>query len=422
MNYIKDLNIETELLPLFDYSLNGFTKNTILILLKTALTSEEAIIKRQNILKGFGPNHSILKEYSYTVLYLNETYNFTNDGSVKDLSLEKFNYKWLTSKSFKLTHVGKFNQLILFFNRLKYKYFSRLNLEVFPKEYAENIKRILLYLSFFNTSQYEKIIRESRLKDQHIIALSKILYELRISKKTQQFWEDLFLFEAYLAISLAHLKNGFVRPTFNKEKIELKKFYNPLLINPVKNDFSTRNNVILLNGPNMSGKSTFLKSVSICMYLAHLGLSIPAQSGNLKFVNYFSVNINKNDQLLNGYSHFMSEIMNLKDVLLQVRNNKSCFAVFDELFSSTNVEDAFEVCKSTIQGLSQFSNSFFFISTHIQQLKTISHKNCSHYFIDCQLVDGIPKFNYTIKPGWSNVKVGQILFEKEGLNNLLKDT
>jgi len=144
-----------------------------------------------------------------------------------------------------------------------------------------------------------------------------------------------------------------------KKHIKLKDFYYPLINKPVKNDFETESNVILLNGPNMSGKSTFLKTVGLCIYFGYLGIGIPAPFGEIPFCNHFSIEINRRDDILNGYSHFMTEVMNLKNVIQNVSNGKQCFAIFDELFSGTNVEDAFEICQTTINGLSKFKNSYF---------------------------------------------------------------
>ena len=86
MNNIKDLNIEKEILPLFNYSLNKFAKQKIHEILETPLPSTTEIIKRQNIFKGFAANDQILNDYSYTVLYLNEVHFFLNDTEIEDLS------------------------------------------------------------------------------------------------------------------------------------------------------------------------------------------------------------------------------------------------------------------------------------------------------------------------------------------------
>lgn len=420
MNNTKDLNIEKELLPLFDYSLNRFVRKKILEILETPLPSISKITERQNILKGFTSNNRILKEYSYTVLYLNEVYYFLNDEKIEDLSRRKIRYRLSASKQEKIRYASRFNQLILFFHRLQSKYFSRLDLKQFPEEYGENISRILEFLSGFELHKYDKIIREHSLKDKHIIALTEKINELKRKELIQTFWEDLFLFEAYLSINTGMLKNNFVFPKFTEKGIKLRDFYHPLITEPVRNDFETDSNVIVLNGPNMSGKSTFLKAVGLCMYFGHLGLGIPASSGEIPFCDYFSIQINRRDDILNGYSHFMTEILNLKQVVENAAQGKRCFAVFDELFSGTNVEDAFEIGRTTINGLTKYENAYFFISTHIQELKSVSNARISSYYIDCELIGNKPIFTYKLKKGWSDIKVGRILFDKEGLNKLLE--
>ena len=92
------------------------------------------------------------------------------------------------------------------------------------------------------------------------------------------------------------------------------------------------------------------------------------------------------------------------------------------MFRGTNIEDAVEISPTTIKGLTQFKNSIFFISTHLHQLKEIEEvqsQAISTYYFDCGLVDNTPIFSYQLKKGWSDLRVGQILFEKEGLNELL---
>ena len=265
MNNLKDLNIEKELLPLFDYSLNKFAKEKIIGILEKPLQSITEIINRQNILKGFTASIKVLKDYSYTVLYLNEVHFFLNEEKIEDLSQKKLKYKLFASKQEKARYVSRFNLLILFFHRLQSKYFSRLDLKQFPDEYSSSIKRILQFLSNFELHKYEHIIRENRLSDKHVIELTEKINKLKQRDLIEPFWEDLFLFEAYLSINFGLIKNNFTFPNFDKNHIKLLEFYHPLISKPVKNNFETINNVIVLNGPNMSGKSTFLKAVGLCV-------------------------------------------------------------------------------------------------------------------------------------------------------------
>jgi len=82
-----------------------------------------------------------------------------------------------------------------------------------------------------------------------------------------------------------------------------------------------------------------------------------------------------------------------------------------------------EISTSTIKGLIHFPNSLFFISTHLHQLKEmeeIKTNKVSTLYIDCSVQDNVPAFTYKLKEGWSDLRLGRVLFEKEGLNNLLE--
>ncbi len=113
----------------------------------------------------------------------------------------------------------------------------------------------------------------------------------------------------------------------------------------------------------MSGKSTLLKAISFCVYLGHIGLAVPASIVVMPFFNTISVAINLTDSIVSGYSHFMSENNYAEKRMTNAKENHSCFAVFDELFRGTNIEDVPEISSATIKGLSNFPGSLFFIST-----------------------------------------------------------
>ncbi len=171
----------------------------------------------------------------------------------------------------------------------------------------------------------------------------------------------------------------------------------------------------------MSGKSTLLKAISHCVYLGHLGLGVPASKAEMPFFETIVVKINHDDDIQNGYSHFMTEVVNVKNVAMEAESGKKCFAVFDELFMGTNIEDAVEISTTTIKGLTKYKNSLFFISTHLHQLKEteeVKTNKISGWFIECELNGMNPTFTFKVKEGWSEIKLGRILFENEGLNEL----
>ena len=121
---------------------------------------------------------------------------------------------------------------------------------------------------------------------------------------------------------------AFVFPTIDDTQFSIEGLFHPLLKNPVRNNITASKNVILLTGPNMSGKSTLLKSVSLCVYLAHAGLAVPASKATLPFFNTISVAINLTDSIVSGYSHFMSEIVTLKNVLNDDVERSKMFCCF----------------------------------------------------------------------------------------------
>ena len=138
----------------------------------------------------------------------------------------------------------------------------------------------------------------------------------------------------------------------------------------------------------MSGKSTLLKAVSLCVYLGHTGLAVPASKATMPFFSTISVAINLTDSIVSGYSHFMSEIITLRNVLIEAAGSNKCFAVFDELFRGTNIEDALEISSATLKGLTIFTYSLFIISTHLHQLKDleeIKQAKIATHFIECRL-------------------------------------
>lgn len=418
---LKDLRVKEEIVPLFDYTHNSFAKSELINLLETPLSSQEEILYRQNIIKGFIKNIAVCNTYSYSSIYLSEVYHFLSAEIISRNYSGVIDYRLSLSRIDRSKLKSRLTQFIILFHKIHSLLFKRLDVTYFPSIYRKEISTANSFLDELDLEKLYQEVKRNQFKVRQVIALLHKISHLQQKGSISLFWKCFFPMEAYLSISLAIEKNKYAIPTVgNTSEIKLEEFYHPVLTNPVVNDLFSSSNVILLNGANMSGKSTLLKAVSLCVYLAHVGVGIPAKDGDIPLFNNFAVNITKQDDIQNGYSHFMNEIKNLKQTALLAKDKIPCFAVFDELFSGTNVEDALEICKTTIKGLSQFDNSLFIISTHIQELKSIKYDNTNIYHIDCQLTDGVPKFTYLLKEGWADLKIGKILFEKEGLNDIFR--
>ncbi len=420
MNNVSELNLETEVIPLFDYTLNTLAREKLVSLFLTPLKGPQQITERQDILRGFLSNIEYFDNYHYARSDFDEVYIFLKSERLLRIAKVK---KWqlLLSKTTKHAVQSPIIQLIYLFNKIE-SGIKEVKREFFPVEYRATINCMLEFLATFNTGLYIDLIREDKFGTGYITSLLKQVADSRNTRAFEVFFDNLGLFEAFLSISQCIRKNNFSFPVLDNQSFKIENLYHPVLENPVKNSFEADRNVILLTGSNMSGKSTFLKSVALCVYLAHIGIGIPAGNAVIPFFDHISVSINHNDDIRRGYSHFMNEIIRLKKVLLRANEKKRCFAVFDELFKGTNIEDALAISRKTISGLAKFENSCFFISTHLHQLKEqeeVVAKKVKIYYLDTSVANGVPVFSFELKEGWSDLKVGTLLFEAEGLNELL---
>jgi DNA mismatch repair protein MutS len=420
---VQDLRIDEEIKPLFDFTHNNYSGKEVTDILLNTLNSEEEIILRQRLLNGFIANWEIIKDYSYYRFNLSEIYDFLETIFIGSVSKSRLRLKFMFSEKARQQKRGKLILLVRLFFALNKDYIAKINTTVFPEHYATELEEIKRFFAAFKLDRYENAFNKNKFRVGHMVELIMIISEKTVNGEVAAFWKRWFLFEAYLSVSTGVVKHKLVFPTFNDARLSLVDFFHPLLKYPVKNSFTASRQVILLTGPNMSGKSTLLKAFALCVYLAHTGLAVPATRAEMPFFNTISVAINLTDSIVSGYSHFMSEIIALKKVLTEAKTGARCFAVFDELFRGTNIEDALEISTATIKGLTHFPDCFFLISTHLHQLKEmeeIKSGKVSTCFIDCKLTDNIPAFTYQLKEGWSDLKLGRILFEKEGLNTMLE--
>jgi DNA mismatch repair protein MutS len=423
---LADLTIEKELIPFFDISLNRYSREALTSLFETLPKTTGEVMKRQQVLAGFTANLTNIKNLQSYRADIEDAYAFCCELSsqVPDhiANLRKLKIELLVSKTKKLQLLSRSIQLLLLFEKIYQHYLSRLDISLFPAHYRAAILNITDTVSAFEKDRLTLIDKGNDLSTSDVAVFIHKLYPMYKSGHLLTCWKNLFLFEAWLSIAVTANKEGLFPARFIDKGIRLTNFFHPFIKNPVKNSIHLDKNVLVLTGPNMSGKSTLLRAVSLCIYLARLGLPVPASECGVVFADEINIFINTRDNLNGGYSHFMTEILQLKESLIAAGESKLVFAVFDELFSGTNVDDALNILSITINGLKKFTNSYFLLSTHFYKLKELQADAMDHaafYYIDSLLDNGVPKFTYQLKEGWSDVKFGSILFEREGLTQLL---
>ena len=422
MNQIKDLHFKEEILPLFDFAINETSRDRLLQLLTELPVSVEQIHIRQRMLKALLQHPGLFTSPSYARIELTEAYEATmNNKQRGELLLNNRVSFYLPFASVKQQQQkAKVYLLMSFFKRINTAYFESLDIDAFPEFIKTPLRNIKQLFSDLKLETYNLVATRKRFRTSQLIKTMAIIDEKVRSGVMDDFWNTFFLFEAYLSIARGIRRYDLQFPKFTDGQFKATGLYHPLIRNPVKNNMEVRSTVHLLTGPNMSGKSTFLRALGLCIYLAHLGLAVPATNCELPFYDFISIAIDLNDDVQSGYSHFITEIENVKHTVLAAEQGKNCFAIFDELFRGTNSDDALSISLVTINGFKRFKNSCFFISTHLHSLKDQIEQDSdiSLQHIDCKFSDGRPVFTYQLKDGWSDVKIGQMLFEQAGLKAL----
>ena len=175
------------------------------------------------------------------------------------------------------------------------------------------------------------------------------------------------------------------------------------------------NNICILTGSNMAGKSTTLKAITISVWLAHCGLPVPARSMTSPVFDGVYTTINLPDSLRDGRSHFMAEILRIKEVLQKAKSGKRCLIILDEMFRGTNAQDAFEASIAVNELLRKYPHCSFLISTHILEYAKHFEKDntCCFYYMDSRIENDQFICPYQLLEGISEAQVGYWLVKKE---------
>ena len=273
---------------------------------------------------------------------------------------------------------------------------------------AQTIKSIN-QLKSFDLLHFDKIFRDT--EKSQIVRLIDIIYEL----------------DVLISQAKANNKYKLVFPDFKQSEeavFETEGLCHLFVNQAIDNDlaFASQENFIFLTGHNMAGKTTFLKACGVAVFMAHIGMGVPAKSMKLSYFDQVFTSLNVSDNLPKGYSYFYSEVRRVKDVARVLKESKSAFIIFDELFKGTNVKDAFEGSLRIIKKLSKWKRSLFLLSSHLLELGNELKKEESIRFMyfNSEVLEGKPIFNYKIKEGLSDERLGMLILENEGVFDLLE--
>lgn len=264
-------------------------------------------------------------------------------------------------------------------------------------------------LSYDDVSGYDRLLR-FRLRDRLLLILSRI-----------------YTMDAYISAAHVAADRGFAFAAASdrqENKLAIDGMYHPEVKNAVANSLTVdpASNVIFLTGANMAGKSTFMKTLGVTIYLAHLGFPVPCSRMEFAVLDGMFTTINLPDNIGMGYSHFYAEVLRVKKVAQEAGSDKKLLIIFDELFRGTNVKDAYDATVAVTEAFSQNPHCIFIISTHIIEAGDALKKLCSnvnYIYLPTVMRGSVPEYTYTLRQGITDDRHGMMIINNERIVEML---
>jgi DNA mismatch repair protein MutS len=366
------------------------------------------------------------RQIDYVEFYLRNR-RFPLRDNILDATLNGISNKFSPDSDYYIISEGVFHIIQFLEDLLKFikevdslqvSSFLDKDLEIFKKitaskvitEILKNPPEKIIDLSYSQINKLDRFFRVTN-KDQFRDLLN-IIYKIDVLQTLAKIVKT----EGFSLPEYVTVKN----PVF-----EVDGGFHPFLDSPVANSFSFKSNSSLcfLTGPNMSGKSTFLKTMGLMIYLSHIGFPVPAKQFKTSIFGGLFTTINLTDNLNLGYSHFYAEVKRVKDIAIKINSKKNLFIVFDELFRGTNVKDAYDASLMIISALAKIRDNLFFISTHILEVaETIDNKDSIMFrCFESELIDQQPIYDYKIKDGISSERIGLLIIKNENIPEILNE-
>lgn len=225
--------------------------------------------------------------------------------------------------------------------------------------------------------------------------------------KLKESAEILSELDALVSLSVCADEYHFVRPSLNDEhKIDIKDGRHPVVekvsnLEYVSNDcvMDPSIHTLLITGPNMSGKSTYMRQLAIIVILAQMGSFVPASSANLPIIDKIFTRIGASDDLVSGESTFMVEMKEACNAINHATENS--LILFDELGRGTATYDGMSLASSILEYISKHIQCKTLFSTHYHELTSMERNfpSIKNIHVSASEENGTITFLHKIKMG-----------------------
>ena len=186
--------------------------------------------------------------------------------------------------------------------------------------------------------------------------------------------------DCLVSLAVCSEEYNFVKPQINDDGIiNIKNGRHPVVEIVSKGEYVPNDcimdgdvNTLLITGPNMSGKSTYMRQLAIIIIMAQIGSFVPAESANLPIVDKIFTRIGASDDLVSGESTFMVEMKEACNAICNATENS--LILFDELGRGTATYDGMSLAQAILEYISENIKSYTLFSTHYHELTRLDKK------------------------------------------------
>lgn len=306
---------------------------------------------------------------------------------------------------------------------------SNSNLKSVPADYIR--KQTLVNAERFITPALKEFEEKMLNADENLLKAEKMIlsaiYEklLKDSKLLHIFSASIAALDAIYSLSVLALSQGYVRPAINENTtLDIKNGRHPVVekISPepfVPNDTlldCEDNHLIILTGPNMAGKSTYIRQTAILVIMAQIGSFIPAESAQIGIVDKIFTRIGAHDEISKGQSTFMVEMTETANILNNLTPRS--LIVLDEIGRGTSTYDGLSLAWAVAEHLNTQKIRTMF-ATHFHELTALAEENhgIKNYNVAVKKWRDEVVFLHKIIPGGSDQSYGIYVAKLAGIPN-----
>lgn len=230
--------------------------------------------------------------------------------------------------------------------------------------------------------EYEDIVLHA---NEQIVSLEyEIFSNLRQIATTyisslQDLADKLATIDCYISLSQIAVQQNYVRPTFNNQRrVTIVDGRHPVLESILKSGYIVNDvdintyNMMLITGPNMSGKSTYMRMLASIVILAQMGSFVPAKTADLMLFDAIYTRIGASDDLVSGQSTFMVEMMEANYAITNA--TKDSLILFDEIGRGTATYDGMALAQAILEYVHEKIGCVTLFSTHYHELTALDQK------------------------------------------------